>query len=75
MRFKGNHEVGQQPYVVSVKACMQLGIKAQRHCISSSQVLAEMKSPRPMAFVNQIIVNNVDDQQLNNRTSTSDYRQ
>ena len=45
---------------------MRMGMKAQSQCRATLQVLAEMKNPRPVAFVKQANINNGGNQQVNN---------
>ncbi|NML85977.1 MAG: hypothetical protein HHJ19_10135, partial [Polaromonas sp.] len=42
------------------------GMKAQSPCRATLQVLAEIKNPRPVAFVKQANINNGGQQQVNN---------
>ena len=45
---------------------MRMGMKAQSQCRATLQVLAEIKNPRPVAFVKQANINNGGHQQVNN---------
>jgi hypothetical protein len=45
---------------------MRMGMKAQSQCRATLQALAEMKNPRPVAFVKQANINNGGHQQVNN---------
>ena len=45
---------------------MRMGMKAQSQCRATLQVLAEIKNPRPVAFVKQANINNGGHQQINN---------
>ena len=45
---------------------MRMGMKAQSQCRATLQVLAEIKNPRPVAFVKQANINNGGQQQINN---------
>ena len=40
------------------EAYMRMGMKAQSQCRATLQVLADIKSPRPVAFVKQANINN-----------------
>ena len=48
------------------EAYMRMGMKAQSQCRATLQVLADIKSPRPVAFVKQANINNGGHQQVNN---------
>ena len=48
------------------KAYMRMGMKAQSQCRATLQVLADIKNPRPVAFVKQANINNGGQQQVNN---------
>ncbi|MDO9485019.1 MAG: hypothetical protein Q7K25_03050 [Actinomycetota bacterium] len=48
------------------EAYMRMGMKAQSQCRATLQVLAEIKNPRPVAFVKQANINNGGQQQVNN---------
>ena len=48
------------------EAYMRMGMKAQSQCRATLQVLAEIKNPRPVAFVKQANINNGGHQQVNN---------
>ena len=48
------------------EAYMRMGMKAQGQCRATLQVLADMKNPRPVAFVKQANINNGGQQQVNN---------
>lgn len=45
---------------------MRMGMKAQSQCRATLQALAEIKNPRPVAFVKQANINNGGLQQVNN---------
>ena len=51
---------------------MRMGMKAQSQCRATLQALAEMKNPRPVAFVKQANINNGGHQQVNNRVAFND---
>ena len=51
------------------EAYMRMGMKAQNQCRATLQVLADMKNPRPVAFVKQANINNGGQQQVNNGSS------
>ena len=51
---------------------MRMGMKAQSQCRATLQALAEMKNPRPVAFVKQANINNGGHQQVNNGVDTGD---
>lgn len=48
------------------EAYMRMGMKAQSQCRATLQVLADIKNPRPVAFVKQANINNGGNQQVNN---------
>lgn len=48
------------------EAYMRMGMKAQSQCRATLQVLADIKNPRPVAFVKQANINNGGQQQVNN---------
>lgn len=48
------------------EAYMRMGMKAQSQCRATLQVLAEIKNPRPIAFVKQANISNGGQQQVNN---------
>jgi hypothetical protein len=48
------------------EAFMRMGMKAQSQCRATLQVLAEIKNPRPVAFVKQANISNGGNQQVNN---------
>lgn len=54
------------------EAYMRMGMKAQSQCRATLQALAEMKNPRPVAFVKQANINNGGHQQINNGVFASD---
>ena len=51
---------------------MRMGMKAQSQCRATLQALAEMKNPRPVAFVKQANINNGGHQQINNGVAAGD---
>lgn len=51
---------------------MRMGMKAQSQCRATLQALAEMKNPRPVAFVKQANINNGGHQQINNGIAAGD---
>lgn len=51
---------------------MRMGMKAQSQCRATLQALAEMKNPRPVAFVKQANINNGGHQQVNNGVAAGD---
>ena len=51
---------------------MRMGMKAQSQCRATLQALAEMKNPRPVAFVKQANINNGGHQQVNNGATHAD---
>ena len=51
---------------------MRMGMKAQSQCRATLQALAEMKNPRPVAFVKQANINNGGNQQVNNGATHAD---
>ena len=55
-----------QTTMVHWEAYMRMGMKAQGQCRATLQVLAEIKNPRPVAFVKQANINNGGQQQVNN---------
>ena len=55
-----------QQSMVQWETYMRMGMKAQSQCRATLQVLAEMKNPRPVAFVKQANINNGGNQQVNN---------
>lgn len=55
-----------QQSMLQWEAYMRMGMKAQSQCRATLQALAEMKNPRPVAFVKQANINNGGHQQINN---------
>ena len=55
-----------QTTMVHWEAYMRMGMKAQSQCRATLQVLADIKNPRPVAFVKQANINNGGNQQVNN---------
>ena len=55
-----------QTTMVHWEAYMRMGMKAQGQCRATLQVLADIKNPRPVAFVKQANINNGGQQQVNN---------
>ena len=51
---------------------MRMGMKAQSQCRATLQALAEIKNPRPVAFVKQANINNGGNQQVNNGVAAGD---
>lgn len=58
-----------QEYLKQFQAYMTLALKAQAQCRATLEALAEIKNPRPVAFVRQANFAN-GPQQVNNATST-----
>ena len=59
-----------QTTMVHWEAYMRMGMKAQSQCRATLQVLADIKNPRPVAFVKQANINNGGQQQVNNGVVT-----
>lgn len=65
--------VGQQ-YLKQWETYMRMGLKAQNQCRMTLETLAEIKNPRPVAFVKQANINNGGQQQVNNPERSAQAR-